>query len=557
MRADQILIASRRAPSVILASFSANILSLAVPMAMIHIYDRVIPNQGFETLIVLGMAVFVAIMAEIVLRSSRRRILERAAERFEVAAYPLALEALMTRDPSIEDRRSQGELYRNVMAIDRLRGAHVGETSMALLDLPFAFLFLGIIGLISPFAGLSVFVILAFSFFFLRLARARVLELQIQRKENETRRHSFLSETLRGLDVVKGMRIEGFMLRRYERLLSGSATISANTARSVQLAQGFTAAVGTLSPLIIGSIGAFMVIEGQMTVGGLAAIVLLTGRIIQPIIRVEAFLAGMENVRQDREDLEEVLSLVPRQDGPKGITSIETLELANVTTAPAPGSGIMFSGVNIKLARGDCVAVTGPDKQTTTAFLKLINGELPIQSGNILVNGVDLFEHRAEDREAHIRYLSPENTLIEGTLIDNMTVFRPRLYRDRAIELAQKLGIERNISQSPDGFALRVGPGAKTVLPKSISDTALIIGGLVTDPDVVLFDEANTALDREIDQKLLAVLEEGQSDRITVMVSSRPSYLRTALAELDISGFLVSPRGTSRIEMAIEAERGS
>lgn len=507
-------------------------------MAMIHIYDRVIPNQAFETLTVLGLAVLFSILTEIALRSARRSILEHAAERFEVNAYPAALRSLLTSDPAIEDRRSSGEIYRSVTAIDRLRGSHAGETSMALLDLPFAFLFLAIIGLISPAAGLCVFLILSVSFLILRILRARVLAMQMQRKDNETRRHSFLNETLRGLDVVKGMRIENFMLRRYERLLGSSATISSNTARSAQLAQGFTAAVGTLSPLVIGSIGAFMVIQGEMTVGALAAIVLLTGRIIQPVMRVEAFLAGQENIRQDRRDLEDILSTPTRRDGARRLRRIETLQLTGVTTAPVPGLGLRFENVELTLQRGDCLAIHGSDNIVLTAFLRLLAGELPIAEGQIKVNGTSLFEFKLEDRQRLIRHLTPENTLIEGTLIENMTVFRPRKYRDRAIELAQSIGIERSISQSPDGFAMRVGPGAKTRLPKSLSDAALIVSGLVSDPGVVLFDEANAALDREIDQRLLATLDVDRSNRITVMVSNRPSYLKTTTAELDISQFV-------------------
>ncbi len=520
-------------------------------MAMIHIYDRVIPNNGVETLTVLGLVVFGAIVAEIVLRSARRFILERAAERFESAAYPAALKSLMTRDPAVENRQSQGELYRSVMAIDRLRGAHVGETSMALLDLPFAFLFLAIIGLISPVAGFSVFLILAVAFLVLRVARRRVLAMQIKRKENEAQRHSFLTDTLRGLDVVKGMRIEDFMLRRYERLLGSSAEISAGTAKSVQLAQGFTAAVGTLSPLLIGSIGALIVIQGDMTVGALAAIVLLTGRIIQPILKVEAFLAGRENIRQDRQDLEDLLASPSAKSGSASLGKIDRLTLKGVTTSETSERGIAFSGVDLDLHRGDCLAITGADKRALSAFLRMLAGELPIAEGSIEVNGRSIFTYPIEDRQARIRLFSPDNTLIEGTLIENMTVFRPRLYRDRAVELAQQIGIEKAISQSPDGFALRVGPGAKALLPKSLSDAALIVSGLVTDPDVILFDEANAALDREIDQSLLNILEAGRFGRITVLVSNRPSYLRTATQTLDISQYI---SGTSAVAEATEVD---
>ncbi len=507
-------------------------------MAMIHIYDRVIPNNGVETLVVLGAVVFVSILAEMTLRTARRHILERAAERFEIAAYPAAVRSLLLCDSNAFGRLGQGDLYRGIMGIDRLRSAHVSETSMALLDLPFAFLFLAIILLISPEAGITILAVLAVSFMVLRIARRRVLVLQKRRRENEARRHSFLSETLRGLDIVKGMRIEHFMLRRYERLLGSSAEISAGTARSVQLAQGFTAALGTLSPLLMGSIGAVMVIRGDMTVGALAAIILLTSRIIQPILKVEAFLAGKENLRTDRDELEDILAVSEIRSGKQPLDAIESLQLSEVSTEATPETPIAFSELCTRFEPGDCIALKGPDKASLSAFLRLVSGDLPLCAGDIVVNGRSLFSYALQDRRERIRTLGPSHAMIEGTLIENMTMFRPRTFRDRAIGLAQEIGIEASVSQTPDGFEMRVGSGARAQLPKSLSDAALIVGGLVTDPDVILFNEANAALDREIDARLLAILKKGMKNRITIIVSSRPSFLKLANRTLDITPFI-------------------
>lgn len=538
MRADQILTSSRRDPAVIVASFGANLLSLAVPMAMIHIYDRVIPNQGYETLVALGLMVAGAIFAEVLLRGARRHLLELSAERFERAAYPAAVNALLMADPASDMRASHGYLYRCVTGIEQLRNMHVGNAALDPLDLPFALIFLGVIAFISPMLSASVFVLLATAFLVLRFARRGVLAHQMRRKENEERRHSFLTEILRGSDVVKGMRIEHFMQRRYERLLGGAASISADTARSVQMAQGFTAAIGTLSPLFVGSIGAIQVIQGTMTVGSLAAIVLLTGRIIQPVLRIEAFLAGADNLRESRADLEAILAIPPRVDGDMFLDQIEELALVGIDTGFDPTLGIRFSGVDLTLQRGDCLAITGGTRQARSLFLQLLAGDLDILRGELMLNGFQHTEFALEDRQRLIRLMSSENDLIDGTLLENLTNFQPKAYHDLAVHLAQRLGIEQTISHNPEGFRLQVGPNAKAGLPKSISDAVAIIGGLVCNPDIILFDEANGALDRDADARLLEILKTGNLDRITVLVSNRPSYLQMATKVLDISDLI-------------------
>lgn len=538
MLANSFVTAARRDPTVLLASFGANLLSLAVPMAMIHIYDRVIPNQGYQTLLALGLMAFGAILAEVTLRSARRHLLEIAADRFETDAYRAAVSRLLAADPARAPRTSQGHLYRCLTGIERLRGYSVSGLATDIFDLPFALLFLTVIALISPLIGLAVFVLLAFSFLVLRRARRRVLALQLRAKENEERRHSFLAEILRGADVVKSLRIEDFILRRYERLLGGAAETSARTAGSVQLAQGFTAAVGTLTPLVIASIGAWLVIAGQLTVGALAAIVLMTGRIIQPVLRIEAVLAGSDNIRHHQAELEEVLALSPAPQAALPLGQVRTLALEGVGTAPDPVSGTAFRGLDLTLAPGDCLALEGGTLQARRAFLHLLAGEVLVSEGRLLLNGRAAADYALDDRRRRIRLLSSENALIEGSLLENLTAFRPRLYRDRAIELAERLGIERAISQSPEGLALAVGPDLRARLPKSLSDAVAIVGALVTDPDVVLFDEPNAALDREIDARLLDLLQADAGRRITVLISNRPSYLRLATRSLDLDAYL-------------------
>ena len=538
MSAEQILTRAQRDPMVVLASLGANLLSLAIPMSMIHIYDRVIPNQGLETLAALSVMVFGAIFAEVLLRAARRHILELSASEFEAVAYSAAINAVLHADPSQSERASQGHLYRCVTSIEKLRNLHVGNSALDPLDLPFSMLFLGFIGVMSPVLGFSVFLLLSTAFLTLRQARKRVLTHQIRRQENEERRHSFLTEVLRSVDVVKTRRIEGFMLRRYERLLGGAAVISAETARAVQLAQGFTAAIGTLSPLFVGAIGSVLVIQGSMTVGSLAAVVLLTGRIIQPVLRMEAYLAGADNLRQHRDDLADIMSIPARPDGTLALERVDEVTLRDVDSKPDPIFKTEFNNINLTMRRGECIVLTGVDRKVQRQFLRLLAGEVGLERGEICLNQRPMEDYTLADRQDRIRLLSIDNSLIEGTLLENLTSFRPKLYRDQAVQLARRMGIEDTITQSAEGYGLAVGPSARASLPQSLSDAVTIVGGLVSDPDVILFDEANGALDRVADTFLLKLLTEIAPERLLIIVSNRPSFLKLATRSVDLGQFL-------------------
>ena len=539
MRADSILRASRRDPAIVIASFGANMLSLTVPLSMIHLYDRIIPNNGYETLAILGIIVLCAITLEAMLRAARREILDRAAESFEIVATNAVFDSVLKASPAQADALTQGRLSRGVGSVERLRNMHTGETTLAILDLPFALIFFFIIALISPLAGIIIISIVAFAFGVLRFSRRNIQSLQNKRKEIEERRYSFLSEALAGIETIKGMHIENAMVRRYERLMSGAAEVGADVARTTHRAQGFAATVGAFAPILIACAGAFAVLEREMTIGALAAVILLTGRIIQPVLRVEAFLAGMVATGEEREDLEHILLLPRLRSGSLPIEHIQEVELIDVTTTTSEAWQVVFKNVNLTLRRGDCMHVTGPDARSCSAFLNLLMGEIELEAGRYLIDGQDFCDYRLADRQREIAYLSRENALLSGTLLDNLTGFRPRENRDAAMRLTQALGMDAILATSAQGFDLRVGSSAKVGLSSSLADTIVIAGSLVNNPSVVLFDQANATLDRAADQRLLEVLKAGKNDQITLICSSRPSYQRLANRTLDISEFLL------------------
>ena len=341
---------------------------------MLQIYDRVIPRQGIETLAALGLIVFIAVAFELALRAARHVLLSIGAERFELHAYHAAVSALLLADPARVDRVGQGKAFARFQAIERLRGLHVGESSVALLDLPFALVFLTVITLLSPAIGAAVVLLVAISFVFLRIARRPIAAQQAARRDVEARRHSFLVEVLSGIASVRNLQIEDFMKRRYERLLNSSASTTGLLAKRMQTAQGFVATVGMLAPFLVATIGAVMVIRHNMSLGTLAAIILLTGRIVQPILRVEAFLAGADDANQARKDLEALLSLPRRKEGKLSVSKVRTIELSDVQVSVGAGSQPDLKDLNLSLSTGDFLSVSAPTETAATAFLELLGG---------------------------------------------------------------------------------------------------------------------------------------------------------------------------------------
>lgn len=274
-----------------------------------------------------------------------------------------------------------------------------------------------------------------------------------------------------------------------------------------------------------------------MTVGALAAVILLTGRIIQPALRVEAYLAGLSSTAIERRELEDILSTPKLATSHRPLPSIDSLAFEQLSTRKSSQTSFWFEGINLSLKRGDCVVVTGPSNRACSAFLQLFLGE-SLTTGRYEINGQDVSQFDSDQRYRQIRYLTRDEPFLSGSLIENLTNFREEELQHDALDLARRMGLDEALFATTEGFNLRVGEKSSSALPSSLADVATVIAGLVDAPDVVLFDQTNAAFDFETDQRFLDLIARHRSDRITLISSERPSFQKLANRRFDITPFL-------------------
>ncbi|MEP2639510.1 MULTISPECIES: ABC transporter transmembrane domain-containing protein [Roseobacteraceae] len=521
-------------PAILAASLMANLLSLAVPLAMLQIYDRVIPNQAHETLIVLAAMVALALAVDCVLRLSRARLLAFCAGQFEQLAYTRVFWAQLMEDPAQRIRADAGTRVTQMTAIDRLRSQRADGAAAAMLDLPFAGLFLAVMAFLSPVVALTVAVMLALTFVALSFLRRRVDKARTDRFETDARRYSFFTEVLGGIKSVRALQIRQLMTRRQERLLTRSASQTHDITRGIHHAQGLTAAIGNIVPLVTAATAGFLVVSGQASIGVLAAVVVLSGRVVQPVLRVEGYLSSMENARQAEADLAALTDGAQRVSGQTPLRRVDSFSLCDVITRPDPEFGIVMENININLNRGDCLLLRSDDPVGLSVAARLFLGELALEQGRIEINGHPADEYHIRDRQDRVRLLSEDAQLLEGTLFDNICAFRPDRHSETAIQLARELGLQSVMGFSPRGLLTPVRAD-NDGLPQSAQRIVSNICGLVTLPDVVIFQTANSGLDLETDQKLLSWLKKRAADHILILISNRPSYMVLTTQTLDLS----------------------
>ncbi|MBM3618106.1 MAG: hypothetical protein FJX23_06110, partial [Alphaproteobacteria bacterium] len=314
--------------SVLLASFSANVLALALPLMTLQVYDRILVNGGLSTLAVLGFGVVVAVLAEWMVRVARSYLMGMAGAQFEQMASEEALRRILSADLKRSGSQSAGQYLEGLSAIGRMRDFYAGHLVSSFVDMPFMVIYLALIAyLAGSVVWVPMLLLVLFSMIIWVMGR-HMRTLVRQREESDSHRYGRVIEMLSGLHSVKALGLEAKMQRLYERLLiQGSAsdyTLSMTNGMANMLG-GFMSQIMMVAVVVA---GAPLVINGSISMGSLIACLLLAGRLTQPLMRALSLWAHFQEVRLAREQVAALYALPKRYTDRRNATPFDSKPLA-------------------------------------------------------------------------------------------------------------------------------------------------------------------------------------------------------------------------------------
>jgi len=348
----------------------------------------------------------------------------------------------------------------------------------------------------------------------------------------DDRRFGFIIEVLSGIQTVKGLGMEEQMLRRYERLQETSA--DAGHRLAVHRGRGYRlgAVLSQLVLIGVAGVGALAVIAGTLTVGGLAASIMLAGRAAHPFEAVAALWPRFQAAGIARRRLRQIFDMpVDKPTGYLELPPIKgALDLDGVGFNYGQGKDgedlpPIFNDIHMHVEPGQTVGIIGRSAGGKTTLLYLMMGVLTPTAGVARIDGYDLRECDPAEIRRQIAYLPQQAQVFNGTVLENITMFRADR-ADDALAIAAVLGLDDVFNQLPKGYETRIGEGAEDMLPRGTRQRVAIARALVDHPRVLLFDEANAFIDGPADAQLLEVLMRLRGRVTLVMVTQRPSMLR-------------------------------
>lgn len=527
---DDAIAPPKLSKAVWLSSLAINILALGLPMVILQVYDRILPNEALGTFTLLLSGLGIVLVLDATLKIARAHVVGWAAAQFEHRTSTELVGRFLYASPSDIEKAPPGVHLDRLQAIDTLREFYGGQSRLLLVDLPFLFIFLGLIFIIGgpvvlvPLAMIGLLALVS-------LAAGRALkERQAQRAELDDRRYSFIIEALAGIQTIKSMAMEPQMQRRYERL---QRTGAASAYKSIVLGNAVQTVGGVISNLtmvLIVSSGALLVINGTLSVGGLAACTLLGGRALQPLLKGMSVWTQMQSLDVARAQVAELLVMQPAPvREPEAIEGLKgNIAFRDVTFRYSADDAALLDKFSLIVKPGEMLALTGPEGDGKSTLLKLIMGEVTPEAGQVLIDTYEAAGEQRDDLALDIAYVPPAATLFKGTILQNLTMFREGDAIDRAREAARMIGLEEDIHRLPQGYDTEVSQGISDELPGGMMQRIIIARALGRGARVLLFDEANAGLDRKADAQLMDALIALKGSVTMIAVSHRPSLIKLA-----------------------------
>ena len=512
--------------TVILAGFVANFLALAFPLTLLQIYDRIIPNEAIETLTVLLFIVVLALLLELALKLLRSYVSSWSDAKFEHALNCVLFKRAIRAQLSHIEAAGAGVQLERLNATQGLKEFFLGQTIGNIVDIPFVFIFLFLIAYIGglvvlvPIGCLSLLI-------FLSIRQGKVLQKRLhERRQQDDKRLNFIIESLEKIHTIKSLGMEAQILRRYERLQLGN-TINNYliTSENSKMMVGMLS-VTQLNMILLVGFGAISVIGQNLTMGGLIACSILSGRCVNPVNQLVGLWTRLQNIQISENKIIEILEMPQEADltrpnfGPvEGSITLEDISIV------ARNDASNIDTLSIKIAKGETIGLTGQTGKDNSMIFRLIQGIEKPDEGRVLIDGKPIEDFNIYSLREQIAYLPNKVKMFNGTILENLTMF-DSANAETAMRLTKNLGVAQFIERLPKGYDTEVGKHTVEELPRGTLQIISIARSLIRQPRIILFDEANSELDAKADEVLKGILLKIQHQYTMILISQRPSLLK-------------------------------
>lgn len=524
---------------VLLASLFVQVFALVTPLIFQVVIDKVLAHRSMATLDVLVIALLGMGIFEVVLGAMRHYLFSHTTHRVDVELGARLFQHLLHLPMSYFGARRTGDTVARVRELENARNFLTGTALTGWLDLVFAVVFLAVMFHYSATLTLIVVaalpVLLAASWIVTPFMRRKLEDKFALGAENQT----FLQETVGAMETLKSQAVEPAWQREWERRQGDYVHAAFESGHLGNATQQFIGLASKVLTVLLLYFGARLVIDGELTVGGLIAFNMLAGRVNAPILKLASVWQEVTQMKVSLQRLAEIMDASPepsvRPVGGVPAVIAGHIVLDHVTFRYAPQGPEVLADLTLEVPPGEIVGITGLSGAGKTTLMRLVQRLYAPQCGRVMVDGVDLARVDGAWLRRQIGVVGQDTALFNRSVRENIALGRTDLPMEKIVEAARLAGAHDFILQLPEGYDTVIGERGSRLSGGQRARVAMA-RALAVDPRILLLDEATAALDYESEKAIHDNMARICEGRTVLIVAHRLSTLRLADRVLVLEG---------------------
>lgn len=512
---------------VMVSAIFINIFVIFLPLYIMNVYDRVLPNKAVDTLTVLVIGISLILIFDLILKVLRSHFLDQASQRADIRMSSLIFDQLLNIRLDAKPA-STGLFVSRLQSFESVREFFTSATIAVLVDIPFIVLFIAVIFYIGGPLGYVSVVTIVLALLFSSLMRGPIKTAITNSTKEDQIKQTTLTEAVNGLEIIKGVRAQNRMKTHWDKSISQTSYYGNKSIQLSQIVTYVTGFLAQLSSIAIVATGVHLASLGEITMGGIIASMMLNSRVIAPvsqivgmIIRIDRTLLSLNNINEimnmpvERHHLQQYLSR-PNLSG--------DIVFKDVSFTYKGRNFEVLKNINLTIKKGEKIGIIGKVGCGKSTLAKLLINLYEPNNGSILVDQTEIRQIDPVDLRRAIGYVPQEPFLFMGTVKDNITIGEPYATDEEILEASQIAGVHDILGKHEAGYDLMVGERGEG-LSGGERQTVTLARAILSKPQILILDEPTNSLDELSEQKFKKRLEHIIEDKTLIVITHKASIL--------------------------------
>ena len=511
---------------VILAAIIINIFVLATPLFMKNVFDRVLPNNGIDTMWAMAIGIFIIMIFDFVLKLLRAYYIGKAGKKADVLMSNKIFDQVLNIKLD-EKPASTGQFVSRLQSFESVRDFFTSATVATLVDIPFILLFMAVIFYFGGVLGWIPVIATVLTLIFTYIIQKKTKTISELSSKEDQLKQSTLHEAVSGLEIIKSVRAYNRMKTHWDQAIVQTTYYNEKLQFLSQVNSFFTSFIASMSNIAIIILGIYLALKGEMTMGGIIAAMMLSGRVLNPLGQIVGMILRYDRTMISLNNIEEIMTMETETSNKKFLSRPNLsgdIEFKNLSFSYKGQKSEALSDINITIKPGGKVAILGKIGSGKSTLAKILMNLYTPTKGSVLVDQTNVVQIDPADLRDAIGCVPQEPFLFMGSIKDNITIGQQYVTDEEVIEVSKLTGVHDFIGKREAGYDLIVGERGEG-LSGGEKQSVTLARALISDPDILIMDEPTNSMDRQSEVEFIKQIHKVVENKTLIVITHKMALL--------------------------------